>query len=216
MKQKTRTISSPNNNNQRQPDLPNNNWVKKHISEIIVGLIVCFLYPLIVNIWASLAIASQNIGSSLWTILVNVIYIQASKTTDNTLTEFCFTILIGFLLGMSAIPAMLVFQFNELVATKIKNNEEYQNVKIKKMKILSLLSIFIGVCYTISLFVFLIFPVTLKEKFDIQLEKISPYIKQEEVIQLRSDWRQMTSINDYKNLIEKTNKIENTYILSEK
>lgn len=92
-----------------------------------------------------------------------------------------------------------------------KKEEETIHILIKKQKQTIIQIIFacvsaIACCFFIILFV--IAPAKLREKFDRDITIIHPYVEEQQVLQLKSDWLLMKSKSDYNSIYEYMNMIK--------
>lgn len=186
-------------------------WWKKYTSQIVVGLIVCVLYTIIVNISSSLLIAAQNAGTNLYKITVDMIYVQASKVTENTIPQVCYSIIMGMTLGMLIGTLLIILKIHH----NIKRGNDIKQRVIKSgffnSYIFPILNCLLFLMVVLFSYLYTSYPVTLKDDFNLQLEKLRPYIQQQEFWLLRSDWTQITSKSDYKKITERLDALSEQY-----
>lgn len=83
-------------------------------------------------------------------------------------------------------------------------SKDYDTKKYRKrIWLLALVSIFL----VVYMVVYSIFPIFLKNSFDTDITKITPYVDSYDIDMLKSDWVRMESLNDYQNISGRIDKI---------
>ena len=78
-------------------------WMKKHKSELIVGVIASLLGAFIVKAVSLIANAAPNVGHSVFSALGNLIFYQAAHQNSHSLISILFTMFHGFMISSAII-----------------------------------------------------------------------------------------------------------------
>lgn len=212
-------------------------YLKKHKNEIIVGVIVFFITTLLGKIGNWFVSTTPKIGSSIVETILNITYTLAATRTINSLIIAFFGGLLGIFLGsiipvfrkalavftstlkleqrIKALPNEAINELNRQVASDdsepCKKGQSSVNGILKDHKRTSLQIILacaflIVICFFIMMFVLV--PANLHEKFDRDITIIHPYVEEQQVFQLKSDWVLMRSKADYISIYEYINMVK--------
>ena len=97
----------------------------------------------------------------------------------------------------------------ELLHKKIEKNMKKRDKRpsAKELKVKARIAFVLAVLYIILMFMYLYLPVSLWNNFDIYATQIAPYVDEQEIKMIRSQWTRMRSYDDYKEIEEYINKI---------
>lgn len=173
--------------------------IKKHKSEIIIGLITSALWILI----ESLIKNAPKVGENILETILNYIYSNASRTSTSKLLAILLSSITGFILGICTVSFL-----HKYINNKSKNTNEASLKTQKKYKVESITLCVILVLYTVFVFWTFITPISKLSEFERNITMIKPYTNDKTVIMLESDWVRMRSKDDYDKIYETINKIK--------
>ena len=216
-------------------------WCKKHTNEIIVGLI-CSIIPIVFFKLCNLLIeVGPTAGDSLLRFISNYFYISLSKATEYSIFSMFFSAVFGF--GIVYIVSFVAKGFstsksiindaNEIVTLihskgeklsisenkpKITDGEIENEAKNlikqgKKLNRLIITFIILFAIYFTEVFAFTIIPNAIWRDYQRDLIKIAPYVDDEKLETIQSNWVCMQTKEDYDNIYECINKVKKDYQL---
>ena len=199
----------------------------KHKREIWVGVVVSLITTAVLKFGDWLVAIVPVIGISIFDTISNVLYTLAATHSDNLLLRIIlfgsYSVLVGTLANSTFNGIKLYKSTLRLERrTKKYTAEELEKIDkevmseiydepeelrqdgllelIKKGKKLGrsaiILAILIIFCYFLLTF-FVTTPMSLYNKFEQDIVKITPYIDETEILKLKSDWVCMRSKSDY-------------------
>lgn len=124
-----------------------------------------------------------------------------SRTSDNAESDF-------------VQPATKEFKNEEKEIEKLKKEREYleqksrslrEKARLQIMVIISLVLVFVTIC--LAYYEFIVEPVRTKAQFDIEIQVVAPYVEEQEITKLRSDWVRMRSRADFEKICLKIERI---------
>lgn len=215
----------------------------KYKREILIGVVVSLITAVILNFADWLFAIMPTVGSSLFETFSNIVYSLAATYSDSILFVILLLAGSGLLMGSiakSIVDSLKLYrktitiekESQKLSPEKIQEiNEKYftgskekqsQSEKetlqdfIKKGKKIGKTAIctVIAIVLTYLVFVFFIsMPMSLSCKFEQDIIKITPYVEEQDVKKLESDWVCMRSKTDYDNIYKLIDNIKDTYSL---
>lgn len=216
---------------------------KKYKREIWVGVVVSIMTTAIIKFSEWFFAIAPSIGSSIFETTVNVLYSFAATFTDGFLLRIILfgglslmagasfsTIQKGMKIYKSTITLEKKFKsipeekLNEIVAEKMleedaektKSQPERIPTLIQQGKRIGKKSLAV-IILTAVVFVLLIFtisiPMQLHNSFEQDLVKIAPYVEENTITQLKSDWVCMRSEAEYEEIYVTINNIKAEYSL---
>lgn len=205
--------------------------LRRFVREIIVGTIVSLVCMFIFTVGKNFLTIAYSASSSFGSIMIDVLYYSAAKVTNNTLLLNLFFIFLEGAVGIgaTAIVDRIRYGFelkrNGIFSEKFNHQTEHDdaatiNINIKKLanqmiwNTVTLVLILVLVI-TFTLF-YAIYPCIIKDKMDLTIEKITPYVEKNEIYKLRSDWVQMKSKDDYDKIINKVKTFEKIMVQNQK
>lgn len=206
-------------------------FLKKHKSEIIVGVVVFFITTFLGKIGSWFMSATPKIGSSVLDTIQNTIYTLAATQTSGSFILVIICVSFGVLFGSIAPPLKEsisgfitalriekdlktfsdkdIEELNKYIQTKSDEKPsrppETVNDTLKKHKhsgFQAIILILLMIVFYIVLILFVFMPMTIRDKFDQDITIIYPYVGEQQVLQLKSDWVQMRSKTDYASIYE--------------
>lgn len=190
---------------------------KKHKSEIIVGVIVTFICNIISSVKNWIVNESPKIGVTFLESVLNAIYCAAATYTADTAFKSLLTMIIGLLLGfMAVITISSITKENKIVGFLSKNISKVKTADKKSSR--ETLRFKIGVIFAFIIYaVMLLFgclvittPSTIYNKFERDLTMIAPYVENQQILELKSDWVLMKSWEDYQEIYEIIDEVKKT------
>ena len=214
-------------------------WIKKHIKEIIIGVIVSIITTAVLNAADWIKEFAPTAGNSVWVFLSNSFFSSAAKMTETSLISFLFSVAIAFWITYIFSIAFKGFKLTKRtikesqdIINDIDNNNLIKPIDDKDItrddikreatdiikegkKIRKLL---IGACIFCSIYLgfiitFDVIPHVLWTDYQMDLIKIAPYIEQQELDEIKSDWVCMQSKEDYDDIYNRINKIKEEHDL---
>lgn len=216
---------------------------RKYKREIWIGVVVSLVTTVIIKFGDWLTAIAPLVGSSILGTVSNIIYSLAATYADNFLLEFLIfsglSVLAGTAVltirdGINVYKAVInlekktknlseekLGEISVEVLTKPKAKENCGNadnipILVKKGKQLGkhsiLLIILIVLMYFLVVF-FVTMPMNLQNKFEQDLVKIAPYVEEDEITQLKSDWVCMRSKPEYDAIYITIDKTKEEYSL---
>jgi len=174
----------------------------------------------------------QNFSGNLFTFFIDLFYRFAATTSSGSFIAFSvylsfFAITFKFLCDLFVDLLSFRKQYNSMTSYDLKranenlllNEKEISHInsdisKVKEYnkntKRLNFFTIILIILLIILSFVFIIYeymPVRLKNTFDNNIIKITPYVETHDIEMLKSDWVRMTSREDYINIKEQIDTI---------
>lgn len=201
-------------------------WIGDHKREIIVGVVVWGITALLSFAGKWFLDVAPTIGNSIIDTLSNTAYTIAATTADDFLSTLILAGFVGILTGsgVSSILAGISTQravhrmekdisdkseeeLKELEAQLSKELALPEQVRIKdtirsgkKLKAPLIILILLIIFLHIFLFFFVLYPSSIKNKFDRDITMIYPYVEEATIHKLRSNWVCMRSKSDYDDL----------------
>ena len=214
-------------------------WCKKHANEILVGVICTIITTIFFNICDSIKEIGPNAGTSLFRFFSNCFFTTLSKTTETSILPLLFSILIGIAVacvidivvkgltlsriiledGKDIIPLSNDNKGINVSDGKKTINEEPKTepkdiIKHgKKIRILTILCATVFVFYLVGIVSFAILPNVIWREYQRDITKISPYIEQQELDIIKSDWVCMQNKDDFNDIYKRIDKVKQKYKL---
>lgn len=216
---------------------------RKYKREICIGVVVSLITTAILKFGDWLVIVAPSIGASIFETASNILYSFAATYTDNFLLRIFLFGCFGVLVGISAstikagikvykdtlslekkikdIPRKKLGEISEqaikeLYLEKTFNGPESMPKLIQNGKAIGKASISLIVLITLMyLFIayFVVAPMNLYNKFERDLIKIAPYIEENVITQLKSDWVCMRNKSDHDKIYVIIDKVKEEYSL---
>lgn len=214
-------------------------WIKKYAKEILLGVIVSVSTTVILKGADWVAEIAPTAGNSLWRFFSNSFFSSAAKMTETSLIMFLLSALIGvsiayvysYLIKALSITRKAIVdaadilgdidnlkpeaqhERKEITTDEVKNKAEDVIKRAKKIRRTTIAVIIFFAFYFGHIFVFNCMPHGVWAAYQRDLLKIAPYIEQQELIQIKSDWACMQSKEDYDKIYEQISKIKNEHAL---
>ena len=214
-------------------------WVQKYAKEILLSLIVSVITAGIIKGFEWVAEIAPTAGNSIWRFFSNSFFSSAAKMTETSLITLLFAALIGigvvyayvFLSKALDTTKKAITKAEELLddinnpkpkvhteSKKITEDELKTEVKgiikdAKRGRSTIIIGIIFFVLYFGSILVFDYLPHGLWTDYQRDLLKIAPYVEQQELDQIRSDWVCMQSKEDYEEIYKQIDEIKNEHSL---
>lgn len=210
----------------------------KYKREIWIGVIVSLITAAIMKLGDWFIKVLPTIGTSVFETISNILYSSAATYSDNMILRIIllsgFSILVGLSTktitdGLKIYKAALRLEKNSKKFSEDKLNEineqataelecEKKSNKIETIPEIVKKGKKVGkgviqfIIITAFTYLFIIFfitaPMSLSNEFEQDIVKIAPYIEEDDVKQLKSDWACMRSKTDYDVLYEYIEKIK--------
>jgi len=210
----------------------------KHKREIWVGVVVSLITAAIIKLGDWFITVLPTIGTSVFETLSNVLYSLAATYTDNTILKIILLSGFSFLVGSSIKTVTDGFKIYKSALRLEKNSKKFSEDKLKEINEQAVIELGykdesnkpetiaelvqkgkkVGksaiqlVIMTVFLYLFIIFfvttPMELSNKFEQDIIKVTPYVEEKDIEQLKSDWVCMRSKSDYDVLYEYIDKIK--------
>lgn len=214
---------------------------KRYKREILIGVVVSLITAVIIKIGDWLLNIIPSVGNSIFDVFSNFMYSLAATCSDyfilNILLFGGIGIFFGFLLAPLIKGGKLLKMVSQLelkskiysfekettkmqnqedMLTKVENekNNDTENCNEKKelrKYAIIILSLIVFVNVFVSFFIFS--PMMLSSQFDQDIIKITPYVEECEVNQLKSDWACMRSKENYDDIYDRINEIKEKHAL---
>jgi len=214
-------------------------WIEKHAKEVLIGVIVSVITTGIIKGLEWITEITPTAGNSLWRFFSNSFFSAAARMTQTSLITFLFSALIGVaivyvyvllskalgvtkkaivnakdILGDIDNPKTRVSEERKKITTAAIKNEAENIIKdAKKGRIITIVGIVIFVLYFAYIFLFNLLPHGLWTDYQRDLLKIAPYIEQQDLDIIKSNWVCMQSKEDYDNIYKRIDAIKNEYDL---
>lgn len=214
-------------------------WVRKYAKEILLSVIVSVITAGIIKGFEWVAEIAPTAGNSVWRFFSNSFFSSAAKMTETSLITFLFATLIGFgvvyaciflskALGSTkkaiANAEGLLDDINnpkpkahgeakEITKEDLKTEVEDIIKDAKKGKRATIIGIIFCVLYFGRILVFDYLPHGLWTDYQRDLLKIAPYMEQQELDQIKSDWVCMQSKEDYEEIYKQIHEIKKEHNL---
>lgn len=204
-------------------------WVTKHKNEIFVSIITTMIVGVLSKLWHFFIEELPAAGNSVFSALKNRIYEIASRQTPSSPSATLIIIFIASFIGIF-ISMLIVYVSNtkslknldkindgidkekkgELseeekkeLAKKIDKVVIKRKPKNNKMGVFCFIVLFITIIYFL---VYMIYPITLWNNFELSTMQIKPYVSDSEMNLLYSKWTLMRTRQDFDDI--------NSYILN--
>ena len=206
-------------------------FIKKYKRDIIVGAVGSIIATIVIWVGNWFISTAPKIGSSILETISNIIYTLAATHTNNYLIIIIIiTILSIGLAAVLQYLSDGISVYSKVLRMKktpktFSNNTDEKNKQIrsdelnKKTHVLpntidemirkSKCTVFLTIIVTllaiilcINVFLFVFKPTTLRDKFDQDITIIYPYVEEQQILQLKSDWALMRSEADYTSIYE--------------
>ena len=214
-------------------------WINKHAKEILISVIVSIITAGIMKGFEWIAEIAPTAGNSVWRFFSNTFYTSAAKMTETSLITFLFSALIG--IGIVYVYILLskaldttkkaITNAEELLDDinnpKPKVHTESKEITEDELKIevegiikdakrgrkTTIIGVIFFVLYFGRILVFDYLPHGLWTGYQRDLLKIAPYIEQQELDQIKSDWVCMQTKEDYEEIYKQIDEIKNEHSL---
>lgn len=209
-------------------------WLYDHKREIFVGIVVWGITTLISFVGKWFLETAPTIGNSIVDTLNNIVYTIAATTSDDFLSMLIFSGFIGIMTAstITAIQAGVstqraVHRMEKSISDKseeeLKNFEEQlsrglalpKKVRIKdtirsgkRLRVPLIILILLVIFLYIFSFFFVLYPISIKNKFDRDITMIYPYVEEATIHKLESNWVCMRSKSDYDDLYRYIDQIQ--------
>lgn len=197
------------------------------IRVIVLSIVSSTLFILLVQPAIYLV---QGMGNGLIQSLQNLYYTLCSRALATDISNaVCLFIFIGSIISI-VVVIFYVSQMStdENIMTETKLNRKHTNSdqlesadsnnstkggankEATFFHILTFIVIILAILYTVYMSCYIISPVFKKSKFDLDIVMISPYVSDEKVKLLESDWTQMQTKSDYHEIYNFINSVRTT------
>ena len=214
-------------------------WIKKHSGEILVGVVVSIITAVVMKGAEWIKEIVPTAGNSAWKFFLNAFFSAAAKATETSLITFMFSAFVGiaivyiFNLLSKALGATkeaiataedivkdintshgkVDKKGNKITTTEIETEAKNIIQDAKKGRKIAVAGIAFFVFYFCYILVFDFLPHKVWNYYQRDLLKIAPYIEQQELDEIKSDWVCMQSKEDYDRIYERINEIKTEYDL---
>lgn len=199
-------------------------FYQEHKREILVGVIVSLLTTGVIKLGDWFIDFVPTVGISFFQVLSNIVFTRAANCSDNIVTESILFILAGVMGGVIlsiilegirsykkslSLEKIVRMSPDELEAffkrpAKRRKSQEREEDDLSKLidsrkklgKSMAVLVCALVLLY-INLTLFVSRPMQLYNTFQRDIVKIAPYIQENQIIKLKSDWVCMRTKSDY-------------------
>jgi len=212
---------------------------KKYSKEILLSVVVSVITAGIINGAEWIAEVTPTAGNSVWRFLSNSFFHSAAKMTETSLITCVFALLTGIAISVilvltnnalgvtkkaiSTAENILRDVHNpqpevddagpEITSAEITAEANDIIKKVKRGRILLIVCVVFFAIYFGDILAFGYLPHGLWNDYQRDLLKIAPYVEQQEIDMIKSDWMCMQSKEDYDEIYERINRIKNEYEL---
>ncbi|MDR0974385.1 MAG: hypothetical protein LBL80_01695 [Ruminococcus sp.] len=153
---------------------------------------------------------------------IKIGFTSVGKLLLDTYFAFCSIINLNLLIPMAFFVVFLFWSIDKITTIislerhpdkKDENLQVTVNKNKKQHKILTIISIILLIIVNIISTATFVMPLLHNEYFDYSMKSISPYISNQEVLQLESDWVNMRSYEDYMKIYERLIEVKEQYNL---
>lgn len=215
------------------------NWIKRHAKEIVIGVIVSIVTTCIFTGAKWIIEIAPEASNLIWQSFLNAFCAAAAKTSDSSLISFVYSIVFGSfaayvynhmnqrlhktkeliakteeLLDAVSNPNLAEKDDEKEISTDALKNKLEQTIKdVKKGRRTSIVWIVLLALYFGHIFVFYFMPHSLWTEYQRDLMRIAPYMEEQDMDQLKSDWACMQTKADYDEIYERIDKIKEEHDL---
>lgn len=217
-------------------------WIAKYSKEILIGIIVSLLTAGIIKGLEWVKEVAPIAGNSFLNLFLDLFYRNLARISDNSLLLAIFSIILvcfmgslfnivqkGFSVAQESIAwgkkmkELLADKENgtvkESVSKEKKNRTSKEiaenNIKDgKKLKRYSAFCFIFFIMYILYFFCFHIVPVSMWDVYKRDITKITPYVEQEEIDMIQSNWCCMKNKEDFDDIYEIINEVKEKHNLS--
>ena len=213
------------------------NFYNKYKHEVFVSLLASAVTAAIIKSWEWLISTAPVYGRSIITAIENITYSLAATQTTTTLTRTIISCLLGLFLGWYS--SIIYEGVSALKPTKklekatrsfphsnstVKGNDTDKNAHVTPIdqQIASLSKKVKHGIFVLSITAFVIYilvhtivlkPAQLWSDFNNDITAIAPYVEEQEILQLKSDWVCMREKSDYIEIYQTIDAIKNEHSL---
>lgn len=218
-------------------------FCEKYKREIWVGVIVSLITAAIIKLGDWLITIAPSVGTSIFGTFSNIIYSLAATYTDNFPLRLIIFSGLGLLVGTTGstikkginvyksvlclekktkdLPTERLNKITEDALLKQKAEKKSEKPESIPMLIQegkqigknSILLVVLIVFMYLLIISFVTTPMSLHNKFEQDLVKIAPYVEEDEITQLKSDWVCMRSKSEYDVIYSTIDKAKENYSL---
>ena len=213
-------------------------FCNKYKKEIWVGVVVSLITAAIIKIGDWFVNVIPTIGTSIFETISNILYSSAATYSDNIVLRLILFSGFGVLIGLSTktitdglkiykaalrleknsknLPEDKLKEINEQATAELEGEKKFNESEtihelVQKGKKVGKGAVLI-IIITAFMYLFIIFfittPMSLSNEFEQDIVKIAPYVEENDVKQLKSDWACMRSKADYDELYKYIDKIK--------
>lgn len=213
-------------------------WIKKYAREILLSVIVSVITAGIIKGFEWVTEIAPSAGNSVWRFFSNSFYSSAAKMTNTSLITILFAALLGLAMGyvymflskaIGATKKAIVTaedildgisnpktkapeKSNVITVEEIKDEAKDIIKDAKKGRRTTIIGIIFFVLYFGRILVFDYAPHGLWTDYQRDLLMIAPYIEQQELDQIKSDWVCMQCREDYEEIYRQIDEIPSIYV----
>lgn len=209
-------------------------WVEKYAKEILISVIVSLVTAGVIKGIDWIRKIAPTAGNSIWSFFSNSFITKSARITETSLISLLFVALLGIAVAyVFYIMTNVLRQTKKTIKdaddiiedinnpitknSKEKNKITTKEVKTeakniiretKRMRRVTLAAIVFFVLYFGNILLFDILPHILWTEYQRDLVKIAPYIEEQELTMIKSDWVCMQNKEDYDEVYNRINKVK--------
>lgn len=178
--------------------------------ELIVGIVTTIITSILWNLLTWIIRLSPTVGASFISTFVNFFYSAAANSTNIALTETICIFLMGSLLGIM-FGTIMIFQNKSkprLIPTiadniipmntdAVSNEKNTKKKKRNRLKYSAIFLLIMIIFLYLFIFAFVMIPSSFHKTFNRDLTMIAPYVEEQQLKLLQSEWVTMQSKEDY-------------------
>jgi len=159
---------------------------RKNIKKAIIAVVVIPLaYDFLIK---PLAYMFINFSGNIWNTFTNYYYKCVSETNGNEIILLCAYLFCGYMLGKISV---FTTKNESIVDKEEKSNSKQGGIFNALLTLILIIMIFFNFSIDKE-----------KNKFDLKIIKITPYVDTSELNMLKSDWTRMRSKDDFNDIMD--------------
>lgn len=192
--------------------------------ENILGVVQSIVATFLLAIFTPIIDIGKSVASKGWIALSDYFFYSCAHITDGQfLSYFAFCAFLWIMLWAIRHPISAFSSLNdkktlsnssnpnvkepqkssedipEIVKLAIELKESQKKLKVLEIetKIFAIIAIIVDILFLCNIVIFQFIPTIYKDEFDRRITQITPYVEEEEIDLLKSDWVSMTTKSDY-------------------
>lgn len=209
-------------------------WFEKNAKEILISVVVSTVTAGVIKGIDWIRKIAPTAGKSIWRFFSNSFITTSASITETSLISLLFTALLGiatayvFSITIKALRLTkktikgvddIIKDINDPVTKEVKEKNKITKKEVKtegksiirdtkKVRRITVAAIVFFVLYFGNILLFSIFPHSLWTEYQRDLVKIAPYIEEQELAMIKSDWACMQNKEDYDEIYNRINEIK--------